>query len=305
MTVYTSQEISRRGLVRGAAIGALGISLVPLLGGCSQAADGPDDGATPAAMDLPLQLAGLYHHTGISVPDVVAAATFYSRLFGGNNVEGEQEPFLRYFINLNPGRVAIGLLGTLGSTGKTEPLIDHICVDAVPYDDPAWRARLAQEDYEYVNLGVFMGIDDIPIQVAGGEGGESMSAGEVTEMPVLYDGPALVTTQGFDHVMMLVSDVGAASDFWQRMFGLERISNDGSVAWLNLGGASRIGLRQAQGGEEFGAAYQAVRAQYDPATIGPALIDMGAQILPNLDFDPADGVRFIGPDGIETALVPV
>lgn len=295
---------SRRNMLRAVAMGTASISIAPLLGSCARTARVQPAAGAVVPMAIPLPLAGLYHHTGISVPDVLAAATFYSRLFGGDKVEGEAEPSVRYFINLNPGRVAIGLLGTLGSTGKTQPLIDHICIDAVPFDDAAWRARLVADNWPYIASGVFLGIDNIPIQVAGGEGGESLSTGEVTAMPVLYDGPALVRAEGLDHVMMLVSDVPAASQFWQRMFGLQEISNDGTIAWLGLGGASRLGLRKAGAGEQYGAAYQAVRAAYDPGTIRPILASLAARILPNLAYDIADGVRFIGPDGIETALVP-
>lgn len=238
------------------------------------------------------------------MPDVAAAGTFYSRLFGGDNVNGEQEPFLRYFIKLNPGEVAIGQLGTLGSTGMTQPLIDHICVDAAPFSDAAWRERLAAENLQYVAQGVFLGVDNIPVQVEGGEGGESLAAGEVTAMPSLYGGAALVEPRGFDHIVMAVSDVAAASAFWQRIFGLSQIGMNGGVMWLTNGGDARLGLRLARDGEMLGATYQAVRASYDPAATRAALEGLGARVLPALAYDPDGGVRFIGPDGIETALVP-
>lgn len=123
-------------------------------------------------------------------------------------------------------------------------------------------------------------------------------------MPSLYDGPALVEPRGFDHIVMAVSDTAAASAFWQRMFGLSEVGMTGGVVWLGIGGAARLGLRVAREGEEFGAVYQAVRAVYDPAAIRAALPGLGAQLLPPLAYDPADGVRFMGPDGIQTALVP-
>jgi catechol 2,3-dioxygenase-like lactoylglutathione lyase family enzyme len=257
---------------------------------------------TPLA--LPLTLAKIFHHTGISVPDVEVAGRFYSQLFGGQNVNGEREPFVRYFIKLNPGEVAIGKLGTLGSTGRTVPLIDHICVDAVPFDDAAWRARLAVERRQYIAQGVFLGLDNIPVQVAGGEGGESLAAGEVTQMPSLYDGPALVAPHGFDHVVMAVSNVADASIFWQRMFGLSELGLDAGVLWLGNGGTSRLGLRLARDGEDFGAVYQAVRGIYEPESTRSALQGLGAQLLPALAYDAPASVRFIGPDGIETLLVP-
>ena len=301
--------MNRRALINRFMIGGVCLAATgPLLTSCAPAAPVSASGGASgtAPLQLPLALTpDLFQHTGISVPDVLEAGTFYSRVFGGDNVNGEQEPFLRYFIEFNPGSVAIGKLGTLGSTGKTEPLIDHICVDAKPYDEAAWRARLAEEGMPYIASGVFLGVDNIPIQVAGAEEGESLSAGEITPMPVLYDGPALVATNGFDHIMMLVSDVEVATAFWQRIFGATVVSRSDGIVWLGNGGTVRLGLREAAAGEEFGADYQAVRARYDPEQARQGLSELGAQILPNLAYDPADGIRFIGPDGIETALVPV
>lgn len=299
------RAITRRNLLRNTALGGLALAGAGTLPGCVAGPAATAQAAQRQALPLPLPLEQLYHHTGISVPDVETAGAFYSRLFGGENVNGEREPFLRYFIKLNPGEVAIGLLGTLGSTGMTEPLIDHICVDAYSFDDAAWRERLAAENMQYVAQGVFLGVDNIPVQVEGGEGGESLAAGEVTAMPSLYDGPALVSPHGFDHIVMAVSDVAAASAFWQRMFGLSELGMDGGVIWLTNGGSARLGLRLAREGERFGAAYQAVRASYDPAETRAALADLGARVLPSLAYDPADGIRFIGPDGIETMLVPM
>ncbi len=302
----TVTGVSRRQLLQSSALVSLAIASGALLSGCAgdvatAQATGP---ATAAPLALPLALAKIYHHTGISVPDVEVAARFYSQLFGGENVNGEREPFVRYFIKLNPGEVAIGKLGTLGSTGRTVPLIDHICVDAVPFDDAAWRARLAVESRQYIAQGVFLGVDNIPVQVAGGEGGESLAAGEVTRMPSLYDGPALVAPQGFDHVVMAVSNVPAASLFWQRMFGLTEVGSVAGVQWLGNGGSARLGLRLAGEGEDFGAAYQAVRGIFEPESTRSALQGLGAQLLPALAYDAPGSIRFTGPDGIETMLVP-
>jgi hypothetical protein len=80
-------------------------------------------GTAVAPLTLPLAVASLINHTGISVPDVTASALFYSKLFGGDKVGGEmipmpngQPPSTRYFLLVDSANVAIGLLGTLGST---------------------------------------------------------------------------------------------------------------------------------------------------------------------------------------------
>jgi catechol 2,3-dioxygenase-like lactoylglutathione lyase family enzyme len=264
----------------------------------AQAATSP----TVVPVPLPLKLTSLVHHVGMSVRDVIASATFYSHVFGGNNVIGEKEPFLRYFINLEPGRVAIGKVGTLGSTGKTVPLIDHFCVDAGSYDDPAWRARLAAEGLQYLASGVFNDIDAIPVQVAGGEGGESLSAGEVTDLAPLYTGEPLLRTRGYDHVMLRVRDVGKTAAFWQKMFGFSATAPAGGVAWISDGNL-RLGWRQIAGDEQPGVEHFAIRAAtFSARKLTRALAQLGAS---QISFDRRGVFRFADPDGIKVQVWPL
>lgn len=297
----TMTAMSRRSLLNQLAICGLGVAAAPFLANVARAQALAGDAAP---LTLPLRLTALLHHTGISVPDVLESATFYSKLFGGSNVQGEKEPFLRYFIQLNPGSVAIGKLGTLGSQGQTVPLIDHICVEAVPYDDAAWRARLKEEKLPYIASGVFLDADNIPIQVAGGEGGESLSAGAVSEMPVLYEGPPLVTTHGFHHVMLRVTDVDRSVGFWKKMFGINETERRDGIAWLSDGTVG-LGLRKVSGQEQPGIDYQGVKtAPFDRRNVLSGLTSLKAKILTPQSYDSAASIRFVGLDGIHTLLVP-
>lgn len=298
--VETQPPCSRRQVLTGLA----GAALLPA-SAASLAADaaGPPGSARVAPLKLPLKLAGLIHHVGISVRDVIASASFYSRLVGGENVHGEKEPFLRYFIRLRPeglGDVAIGKLGTLGSTGKTVPLIDHFCVDAVPYDDPAWRARLKAEGLTYLASGVFADPEGIPIQVAGGEGGESLSAGDVTQQQPLYTGEPLIQPRGHDHLMLRVSDVRKSAAMWQRLFGVGGRERKG-VIWLQQGN-QRIGLRPLQGNETPGVDYFAIRAaKFDAQVVAKGLARLDATGI-SQDRD-LGGVFFSDIDGLRVKIV--
>ncbi|HEV7715751.1 MAG TPA: VOC family protein, partial [Steroidobacteraceae bacterium] len=231
----------------------------------------------------------------------------YSRLVGGSNVNGEKEPFLRYFITLNPasgqpGDVAIGKLGTLGSVGKTTPFIDHFCVGAASFDDAAWRARLKQEGLTYIAQGVFIDSEGIAIQVAGGEGGESLSAGTISHMESLYTGEPLLHTAGYDHVMLRVKDVEKTGAFYKKMFGLPVVAREGGVAWVS-DGKLRLALRKIAAGEQPGIEHYAVKtAPFDRVALTKELVAMGASVG---SFDAARNVfRFADPDGIKVELWP-
>jgi catechol 2,3-dioxygenase-like lactoylglutathione lyase family enzyme len=263
-------------------------------------------------LPLPLQLTSLINHTGISVPDVTASALFYSKLFGGDKVGGEmvpmpngQPPSTRYFLFVDDANVAIGLLGTLGSVGQTHSLIDHIAVTAVEHDAQAWRARLKAEQLRYVASEVFLDNDGIPIQVAGGEGGEPLTAAGATpaKLPVLYAGKPMTRCLGFDHIMLRVPDVEAKVAFWQKLFGIRRVERRKGVVWLS-DGKRRLGLRPLAKGEQPGYDYQAFRIEkIDKTKLIAGLRSLGATILEPLPHDARGSVRFTGPDGIKTLLV--
>ncbi len=289
-----SQQYSRRRVLGGLGL----LASAPLLARMAIAQSPPTAAVTP--MQLPLKLTELIGHIGISVRDVIKSATFYSRLVGGANVNGEKNPSLRYFITLNPGSVAIGLLGTLGSTGKTSPLIDHFCVTAAPYDDAAWRARLKAEGLPYIAQGVFLGVDNIPIQVAGAQGGESLSVGAVGKLPSLYEGKPLIESRGYDHLMLRVRDIDQACAFWLKMFGFSATQEEG-VAWISDGRA-RIGFRGLKSGEEPGIEHYALKtARFDRVKVSEQLGKMGASVG---SFDARKkALNLADPDGIKLQLV--
>jgi catechol 2,3-dioxygenase-like lactoylglutathione lyase family enzyme len=269
-----------------------------------------EDLGTP--LDLPLRLSSLINHTGISVPDVTASALFYSKLFGGDKVGGEmvpmpngQPPSARYFLFVDDANVAIGLLGTLGSAGQTTPLIDHIAVTAVDHDGRAWRARLKAENLRYIASEVFLDTDGIPIQVAGGVGGEPLTAAGATpaKLPVLFSGKPLTTCLGFDHILLRVPDVEAKVAFWKRLFGVEKVERRNGIAWLS-DGTRRLGFRPLRAGEKPGYEYQAFRiGKISRFRLERGLVSLGATLQKREPYDAKDTVRFIGPDGIRTALV--
>lgn len=302
----TNDSWTRRELLRQLGFGTAAMAASHLLAQLAQA----QAGASAPPLQLPLQLTSLVHHIGISVRDVLKSAEFYSRVFGGSNVYGEKEPAVRYFIAFKPGDasvdagdIAIGKLGTLGSQGKTEPLIDHLCVEAVSHEGAAWRAALQKEGLKALpSGGIFFDKDNIAIQVAGARA-EQMSTGAVTRMPSLYDGPALVKSTGFDHVMLRVGDPQAAAVFYGKIFGLQPSGREKDVVWFTDKDKVRLGLRKTVAGEQPGVDTYGVKvAAFERARLVDALQKLGATVEAKRGDEPAGMVRFADIDGIKAVL---
>lgn len=266
--------------------------------------------AQPEEQALPLPLTTLAHHIGISVNDVLASAEFYSRVFGGDNVFGEKEPALRYFISfqasdpsVDAGDVAIGKIGTAGSTGRTVPLIDHFAIGAVPHYGSAFREVLADMDVVTVaQASILFDNDNIPVQVAGAVD-ESMAAGEITPMPSLYDGPPLVQSTGFDHIMLRVSNLDDSADFYRTVFGIEPESRTADTLWYT-DGVVRLGMRLLSPGEEPGVDSYGVKiAPFDRESLASELEVLGATILPAQAGDSSLLLRVADIDGLNLVLV--
>ena len=285
-------------LTRRRAVGGLGaLAATPLL---SSNAFAQPAAVTP--LDLPLRVDSLINHIGISVPDVIESATFHSRLFGGNNARGEREPFLRYFINLNPGSVAIGAIGTFPASGLSIPHIDHYCLAAAPFDAATWQRRLEAESLRYLGQGVFADPDDIAIQVAGGQGGESLAAGAITTLEPLYTGAPLVVAHGFDHLLLRVSSLDATAAFYERMFGFEVSSRDPERIWISDGNL-RLAFRETRSGEVPGIDSYAIATEpFDRPQLTDEIASMGGGTEP-ID-DASNALRLTDPDGIKVELWP-
>jgi catechol 2,3-dioxygenase-like lactoylglutathione lyase family enzyme len=261
-------------------------------------------------LPLPLKIKTICGHCGVSVPDVNKAALFYSKLFGGDNVTGEKEPSLRYMINLSGngvklgegGGVAIGRLGTLGSVGRTSSLIDHFCLNAERFDDQQWQARLKAESLTSVGHGVFLDIDKIPVQIAGGEGGENLAAGKIETMDALYTGEPIVRPRGYEHIMLHVSHLEQSAAFYHKMFGLTEQPKTSDVLYFS-DGTTRLGLTQTAAGEKPNIHHYAVKVPpFDRSKVERGLTALGATVQASEESKHA--IRFSDPNGLIVELWP-
>jgi len=294
-------------LTRRSALAAIGVALASVLprNAWSQTE------ATAKPLDLPLKIKTICGHCGVSVPDVTKSALFYSKLFGGANVTGEKQPSLRYMINLGNaaalgggGGVAIGKLGTLGGQGQTKSLIDHFCLNAEPFDDNAWQARLKAEGLVYYGHGVFADVDKIFVQISGAQGGESLAAGQIEQMKSLYTGEPLVHPGGFEHIMLHVSNVDRSVAFYQKMFGLRESGRRSGIVYFS-DGETGLALKQTAEGEKPNIHHYAVKvSKLDRAKVTSGLTALGATILPASE-ESKDAIRFADPNGLIVELWPV
>jgi catechol 2,3-dioxygenase-like lactoylglutathione lyase family enzyme len=265
--------------------------------------------ATAAApLPLPLHLSQLVNHIGISVPDVTKSATFYSHLFDGSRISGQEKPSLRYIINFYPGAMSVGDLRGAAGGAQRQPLIDHFCVAAEPYDQAAWRARLEQEGIRYFAGGSFIDIDSIPVQLVGGRSSATPrrppagGGGGFMPMPPLFAGQPLVKAHGFEHVMLHVSDLDAATAAFRKLFGLVPHTSGASEVFFSVG-AVRLGLRKAADGEKPSIASYAIKvAKFDRSRVSDGLEVLGAMVERGGKRERRTVLRFADPDGINCEL---
>ena len=256
-----------------------------------------------APLDLPLRLTQLVNHIGISVPDVVRSATFYSHLFDGARIVGQEKPALRYSIDFFPGAMAIGKL-RLSSGSEAHAFIDHFCVATKPFDQAAWRARLDREKVKYSAQGTFVEIGDIPVQLIGGhEGGaKGPAGGGFKSMPPLFTGQPLIKAVGFHHLILHVADVAASTELFHRLFGLTAHESSSEGTFFGVG-AIRLGLRQTAQREKPGIASYGIRvAKFDRPRVSSELETLGAKIKPADGAGKQAVLRFADPDGIDCEL---
>ncbi len=271
--------------------------------------------AAPAAapLRLPLHLTQLINHIGISVPDVTKSATFYSHLFDGSKIVGQDKPSLRYVISFYPGSMSVGDLHGAAGGAQTQALIDHFCVAAEPYDPGAWRARLDEEGIRYFAGGSFVDIDTIPVQLVGARSSAPRrspsgaarrpppAGGGFRPMPPLFTGQPLVKAHGFEHVMLHVSDLDASAAAFHKLFGLAP-QKSGADIFFSVG-AVRLGLRKAADGEKPSIASYAIKvAKFDRSQVSDGLEALGAKIEPAERRERRTVLRFADPDGIECEL---
>jgi catechol 2,3-dioxygenase-like lactoylglutathione lyase family enzyme len=273
-----NERISRRALLGGIAA----VCPALLLGTRAFAEE------APKGDELPLQTTGL-EHIGMVVPDVEAAARFYSSLFNPD-MQKEKDTPLRYYVMTGTGYIAIG-----SRANVTESKVDHYCTLIRGYDRERMNSTLAAKGIQAAGRGVVPDPDGIGLQliaVPGGPGPTAVPGGRLIQVT------PLVKPLGFDSIVLKVSDVHRSSDFYSHFFNTARAPEQGQVAFQAAD--TRIVLRPVASGESPGVERYAMRvAAFERAQVLRGLAALGATPDPK---GPAGVVRFRDPNGLGVEL---
>jgi len=250
-----SAGISRRALLGG--VMAMGPALA--LGSRAMAAE-------PQGDELPLNTTGL-EHLGMVVPDVDAAARFYSSLFNPD-LQKEKDLPLRYYVMAGSGYIALGSRGA-----APEAKIDHYCTLVRGYDRDRMNGKLVARGMAPASRGVVNDPDGIGLQliaVPGGPGPTAVPGGRLVEAA------PLVKPIGFDSILLRVADLRRSAAFHENFFNAARSPGSGQLAFAAAN--TRIVIRAAAGGERTGVERYTMRvAPFDAAQVRKALAALGAE----------------------------
>jgi catechol 2,3-dioxygenase-like lactoylglutathione lyase family enzyme len=283
---------------------------VPMLGSSAAFA------AEPAKGLLPINTPKI-DHLDVIVPDVEKTARFYMSVF---NTSLHAQPFQggqRYFVLLGdlPENRRVGYIAVGDSRGRGT-YIGHFCTSVFNYrENAAAITQQLTEAYERAGFGNFASVsrggiggifsdpDGIEIQFLPAP--DTLITAAVPSNLVEWH-KGLLTPRGVDHVLLKVSNLRKALQFYRVLYGKKDVRDrkTGRV-WFPIGD-TRLGLEETK--YQFGDKPRIVHfgikvAPFDRAAVSEGLTKLGAQILPS--EDEPDVLRFKDPDGITVELKAV
>lgn len=238
--------------------------------------------------ELPLNTTGL-EHIGMVVPDVEAAARFYSSVFNPD-MQKEKDAPLRLYVMTGSGYIAIG-----SRPNVTESKVDHYCTLVRVYDRDLMNRTLNEKGVPTGSRGVVPDPDGIGLQLIatpGGPGPTAVPGGRLVEVE------PLVRTTGFDSIVLKVADVRRSSDFYSHFFNTGKSKEKGHVAFKAAD--THIVIRPVAAGESPGVDRYVMRvASFDRKKVIAGLAALGA----TPDSKGSSGVvRFRDPNGLGVEL---
>jgi catechol 2,3-dioxygenase-like lactoylglutathione lyase family enzyme len=230
---------------------------------------------------------------GTIVPDVTAAATFYSRLFNPELYK-EKDPPLRYYVTLGVGYLALGSHGE-----QPRAYFDHFCALVQDYDAPAMAQQLKAEGLPAGRYGIIPDPDGIGFQLLGVPGGLAKTTEPAGR---LIEGDALVQPVRLDYVVLRVADLGRSLQFYRRFFGSEEpLTRDAQQEWFQVAG-TRLVIEAAPAGESPRIDRICIKVQpFDGKKVSRELTKLGAQVA----SETKHGLRFTDPSGLVMELQTV
>jgi catechol 2,3-dioxygenase-like lactoylglutathione lyase family enzyme len=228
-------------------------------------------------------------HVSIAVADVAKSVDFYARVFGNTLRKENDSP--RYYVKLGLSYLAMGRNGQAGR-------IDHFCAGFDSQEMSNAKARLKRLDIKFTSpppFGLFFA-DPEGIRVQMWTENSWTDVGRTTSSAPheLPGGPIFEPTR-LDHLLLAVSDLDLASEYYHKLFGPAIREKKAKDIWFKLG-PSRIGLIQATTGESPHIDRFCVAAlPFDSAAVTKKLGDAGAKMenperKGSVKFRDADGI---------------
>ncbi len=223
---------------------------------------------------LPLKTSGL-DHLSITLPDAVAAANFYGKIFDPQ-VYHERTGVQRYYCRLGASYLAFG------PRANVTPYIDHIAAAVIGLVEEDLAKPEVKEQFTAAGIpapagnGAFSLLNDpdrLQLQLVSATHGlfdTLMSGGRVTtEHPVLYP-------MGLDHIVASVSDVDKSVVHYRKLFGQE--TREGARAWFKVGDG-RLGLEAVAAGQKPSYSHFCVKcAGFDRGKATAGLEKLGVKV---------------------------
>ena len=223
---------------------------------------------------LPLNSSGL-DHVSITVPDAVAAASFYGKIFDPQ-VFHERTGVQRYYVRIGSAYLA------LGPQANATPYIDHIAAGVIDFVEQDFGKPEIKSQITAAGLSAPGGVlpmlsdpDNLRLQLVNTTHGlfdTLMPGGRVTiEPPVL-------NPMGLDHVMVSVTDLQKSAAHYRRLFGQE-VSHEKNPqrVWFKLAG-TKLALEAVTPGQKPGFSHYCVKvAGFDRTAATTKLAKFGVK----------------------------
>ena len=260
---------------------------------------------------LPLDTPGL-DHLDVMVPDVEKTTRFYMGLF---RTALHAQPFqgaFRYFVLLGPlpENRTVGYIAVGDARGRGT-YIGHFCTSVREWRrDSAAIFAAMKEQFSSAGFGQFPGPgagaagvfkdpDGIEIQFLPSP--DTLVTAAVPN-DLVPGGQGLVTPQRVDHVVLHVSNLQRAVDYYRILYGRES-SREGNRATFSFTNGSRLileGTSYVYGAAQSRIARFGIRvAPFDRAAVTAGIAKLGGTVV----NDAAGALRLRDVDGIELELV--
>jgi catechol 2,3-dioxygenase-like lactoylglutathione lyase family enzyme len=229
---------------------------------------------------LPLNTSGL-DHLSITLPDAVAAANFYGKIFDPQ-VFHERTGVQRYYVRIGSAYLAFG------PQANATPYIDHIAAGVIDFVEQDFGKANIKSQITAAGLTTPGGglpmisdPDNLRLQLVNTTHGlfdTLMPGGRVT-----VESPAL-TPMGLHHITVSVTDLEKSATHYRKLFGQE-VSRDKNPqrVWFKLA-ATTLALETASSGQKPGFSHYCVKvAGFDRAAATARLSKLGVKAEPGAE----------------------